>query len=65
MPPAWVMNGAVYLFKASCPFDPVEPNLYGDRVAALVMPPPYGVNLDEPEDWEQVERLLPTLAPLP
>jgi CMP-N,N'-diacetyllegionaminic acid synthase len=65
MPPAWVMNGAVYLFKASCPFDPVEPNLYGDHVAALVMPPPYGVNLDEPEDWEHVERLLPTLMPLP
>ena len=51
MPPAWVMNGAIYLFKTECLFDPVEPNLYGDRVAAMVMRPPYGLNLDDPEDW--------------
>jgi CMP-N-acetylneuraminic acid synthetase len=65
MPAAWVMNGAIYLFKTALLFDPVEPNLYGDKVAAMVMPPPYGVNLDEPADWELVERLLPTLVPLP
>jgi CMP-N,N'-diacetyllegionaminic acid synthase len=65
MPPAWVMNGAIYLFKARFLFDPVEPNLYGDRVAAMVMPPPYGLNLDEPEDWDRAERILPTLTKLP
>jgi CMP-N,N'-diacetyllegionaminic acid synthase len=65
MPAAWVMNGAIYLFKTKFLFDPVEPSLYGDRVAAMPMPPPYGVNLDEPEDWAVVERLLPTLALLP
>ena len=65
MPPAWVMNGAIYLFKTECLFDPVEPNLYGDRVAAMVMRPPYGLNLDDPEDWERVERLIPTLTHLP
>ena len=65
MPPAWVMNGAIYLFKTKCLFDPVEPSLYGDRVAAMVMPPPYGFNLDEPADWEVAERLLSTLTPLP
>ncbi len=65
MPPAWVMNGAIYLFKTQFLFDPVEPNLYGDRVAAMVMPPPYGLNLDDPEDWERVERILPGLARLP
>jgi len=65
MPPAWVMNGAIYLFKTRCLFDPVEPNLYGDRVAAMVMPPPYGLNLDDPEDWERAERLLPTITLLP
>ena len=59
------MNGAIYLFKTECLFDPVEPNLYGDRVAAMVMPPPYGLNLDDPEDWERVERLIPTLTQLP
>ena len=58
MPPAWVMNGAIYLFKTRFLFDPVEPNLYGDRVAAMVMPPPYGFNLDDPEDWARAEELL-------
>lgn len=65
MPPAWVMNGAIYLFKADLPFDPVEPNLYGERVKAMVMPPPYGFNLDEPDDWEIAERLLAAMTPLP
>lgn len=65
MPPAWVMNGAIYLFKTQFLFDPVEPNLYGDRVAAMVMPPPYGLNLDDPEDWERVARILPGLSRLP
>jgi len=34
-------------------------------VAAMVMHPPYGLNLDDPEDWERVERLIPTLTQLP
>lgn len=65
MPPAWVMNGAIYLFKTELLFDPVEPNLYGDRVAAMVMPPPYGLNIDDPEDVAHAERLLPELTRLP
>ena len=64
MPPAWVLNGAIYLFKTRCLYD-AEPSLYGDRVAAMVMPPPYGLNLDDPEDWERVEGLLPGLRRLP
>ena len=64
LPPAWVMNGAIYLFKTRCLYDP-EPSLYGDRVAAMVMPPPYGLNLDDPEDWAHAEQLLPTLQRLP
>jgi len=65
MRPAWVMNGAIYLFKTKFLFDPGEPNLYGDRVAAMKMVPPYGLNLDDPADWERAERILPTLVPLP
>jgi CMP-N,N'-diacetyllegionaminic acid synthase len=64
MPNAWVMNGAIYLFRPEFLFDAVEPNLYGDRVQAMVMPPPYGFNLDEPEDWEVAERLLARLTVL-
>ena len=65
MPPAWVMNGAIYLFRTRLLFDPVEPSLYGDRVAAMVMPPPYGLNLDDPDDWDRAEQMLPTLTRLP
>ena len=61
MPPAWVFNGAIYLFRASL-LDAPEPSLYGDRVAAYVMPPPYGHNIDDPEDWDQAERMLQRLA---
>ena len=62
MPTAWVLNGAIYLFRTPVLFDPVEPSLYGDRVAAYRMPPPYGFNIDEPEDWATAERLLTELA---
>jgi CMP-N,N'-diacetyllegionaminic acid synthase len=58
MPPAWVLNGAIYLFRTAMLFDPREPSLYGDKVAAYPMAPPYGFNVDEPEDWVQAERLL-------
>ena len=55
---AWVFNGAIYLLRPGLLFDPAEPSLYGDRVAAYVMPAPYGSNIDDPEDWANVERLL-------
>jgi CMP-N,N'-diacetyllegionaminic acid synthase len=57
-PLAWVLNGAIYLFRTSVLFDPVEPSLYGDKVAAYRMTPPYGFNIDEPEDWSKAERML-------
>jgi CMP-N-acetylneuraminic acid synthetase len=60
MPKAWVFNGAIYLFRASL-LDQAEPTLYGDRVAAYVMPPPYGHNIDDLADWAAAERILPSL----
>src|SRR5207249_50509 len=58
MPKAWVLDGAIYLFRTAVLFDPVEPSMYGDKVTAYHMPPPYGFNIDEPEDWATAERLL-------
>jgi len=55
--PAWVLNGAIYLFRTSLLFAD-EPTLYGNRVAAYVMPPPFGHNIDEPADWDTAERVL-------
>ena len=43
-------------------FDASEPSLYGDNVAAYKMTPPYGFNIDEPEDWATAERLLATIG---
>jgi len=58
MPKAWILNGAVYLFRTRLLFDPIEPSLYGDKVAAYTMTPPYGLNIDDPGDWAIVERAL-------
>jgi CMP-N-acetylneuraminic acid synthetase len=61
LPQAWTINGAIYLFRTELLFDPDEPNVYGDRVAAYVMDRRYGANIDEPDDWERVERALSEL----
>ena len=62
MPAAWVLNGAIYLFRTPVLFDSIEPSLYGDKVAAYKMSPPYGLNIDDPEDWKIAERALNALA---
>jgi CMP-N-acetylneuraminic acid synthetase len=62
MPKAWILNGALYLFRTGVLFDPVEPSLYGDRVAAYPMAPPYGLNIDEPDDWATAEHALAAIS---
>jgi CMP-N,N'-diacetyllegionaminic acid synthase len=62
LPAVYVFNGAIYLFRAALLDDPVDPSLYGDRVAAYPMPHPYGHNIDDPGDWALAERHLAELA---
>jgi CMP-N-acetylneuraminic acid synthetase len=57
LPSASVFNGAIYLFRTALLFD-AEPSLYGDRVAAYPMSPPYGHNIDSAADWAEAERIL-------
>jgi CMP-N,N'-diacetyllegionaminic acid synthase len=57
MPEAWVFNGAIYLFKADLLFAP-DPSLYGERVGAYPMAPPFGHNIDDEADWAEAERIL-------
>lgn len=57
MPPAWTMNGAVYLFRTHVLFD-ADPSLYGNSTAAYVMPPERGISIDDLEDWASAERAL-------
>jgi len=57
MPTAWTMNGAIYLFRADV-LDGPEPNLYGERTAAYVMPHEFGISIDSLDDWNDVEKVL-------
>jgi len=61
MPPAWAMNGAIYLLRTSL-LSAREPSLYGDRSAAYVMPHASGISIDSIEDWVAAERALEDLV---
>lgn len=56
LPPAWAMNGAIYLFRRGVLFDP-EPSLYGDRCLAYVMPAADSISIDDLDDWADAERV--------
>jgi CMP-N,N'-diacetyllegionaminic acid synthase len=57
LPPAWVMNGAIYLCLTRVLLSN-EPSLYGDRVVAYRMPAERSVSIDDAEDWAAAERAL-------
>ena len=57
LPPAWVMNGAIYACRTAVLFAP-EPSLYGDRVVAYRMPHERSSSIDDMDDWAAAERLL-------
>lgn len=57
MPPAFVMNGAVYACRTSVLFG-AEPSLYGDRVVAYPMPADRSISIDSFEDWAEAEAAL-------
>jgi CMP-N,N'-diacetyllegionaminic acid synthase len=65
MPPAWTMNGAIYLFRTFVLVgaDGVEPSLYGARTAAYVMPDEFGISIDSLDDWIAAEQALTSLSP--
>ena len=58
LPQAYVFDGAIYLFRTALLLDSPEPTMYGDRVAAYRLPAPYGLNIDDLEDWASAERLI-------
>jgi CMP-N-acetylneuraminic acid synthetase len=57
LPPAWVMNGAIYACRTQVLFD-AEPSLYGTRVVAYRMPADRSISIDDLEDWHAAERAL-------
>jgi CMP-N-acetylneuraminic acid synthetase len=57
LPPAWVMNGAIYACRTRVLFD-AEPSLYGSRVVAYRMPAERSISIDDLEDWHAAERAL-------
>ncbi|HEV8346609.1 MAG TPA: acylneuraminate cytidylyltransferase family protein [Vicinamibacterales bacterium] len=61
VPPAWAIDGAIYLFRTAV-LSAAPPSLYGDSTAVYVTPPPYGINIDDLDDWQQAERALAALG---
>jgi CMP-N,N'-diacetyllegionaminic acid synthase len=61
LPPAWTMNGAVYVCCTAVLFG-AEPSLYGDRTVAYRMPAEYGISIDDLDDWAAAERALAAAA---
>ena len=57
LPPAWTMNGAIYLCRTPVLFA-ADPSLYGDHVVAYEMPAERGVSIDDLADWTEAERAL-------
>ena len=57
LPAAWLMNGAIYAFRAAV-LSSAEPSLYGERTVALPVPHPYGLSIDDPHDWLAAEAAL-------
>lgn len=57
MPPAFVMNGAIYVFRTHLLFGE-EPTLYGERTVMLHTPAPHGLSIDDLDDWAAAERAL-------
>jgi CMP-N-acetylneuraminic acid synthetase len=55
LPPAFVMNGAIYLFRTHLLLGE-EPTLYGDRTVVLHTPPPHGLSIDDLDDWADAEK---------
>ena len=58
LPKAYAHSGAIYLFRTSLLFDPVDPSFYGDKVAGYVMEDKYNINIDDPEDWVLAEQAI-------
>jgi CMP-N-acetylneuraminic acid synthetase len=57
LPEAWVMNGAVYAFRARVLLDP-EPSLYGASTLAMPLADPFGLSIDTPGDWTEAEKAI-------
>ncbi|HEX8031830.1 MAG TPA: acylneuraminate cytidylyltransferase family protein [Vicinamibacterales bacterium] len=57
LPPAWLMNGAIYAVRTGVLFE-AEPSLYGNRVVAYPMPAARSISIDDLEDWAACERAL-------
>jgi CMP-N,N'-diacetyllegionaminic acid synthase len=62
LPPAWVMNGAIYACRTRVLFD-AEPSLYGNRVVAYRMPAERSISIDDLEDWAAAERAVAASRP--
>lgn len=62
LPELYTLNSAIYIFKTELLFDPVEPSFYGNKVAAYVMDEKSSINIDDPADWEEAEKVIKEIS---
>jgi CMP-N-acetylneuraminic acid synthetase len=60
LPPLYVRGGSTYIFHTDLLLLE-QPTLYGDSVRVLPIDPKYSVDLDTEEDWQEAEKIIPTL----
>ena len=58
LPQAYYSNGSIYIFKTNLLFDSENPSFYGESVVPYVMDQKYAVDVDTPEEFEEVEKIL-------
>lgn len=61
LPKEYWSTGMIYLFKTDLLFG-VNPNLYGEKTAPLVIDKKYVIDINVPEDWTAAEAALKSLS---
>lgn len=57
LPPAYIHNSVIYIFKTGLLFDKKNPNFYGKKVVPYPMDEKYSANIDTLEEWVAAEKI--------
>lgn len=56
LPPAYIHNSVIYIFKTKLLFDKKNPNFYGKKVVPYLVDEKYSANIDSLEEWATAEK---------
>ena len=63
LPPAYIHNSVIYLFKTALLFDKKNPNFYGEKVMPYIVDEKYSANIDTLEEWAAAEKSILDIRP--